>query len=453
VTERLRTAGPAGRRRFEPTQPLLRSPLFWCFAIVALEAIVILAGLGMGSAPISGGDGPVFDQLARNLIFHGAFSSSSSPPLLANVVRTPGYPVILAIIDYLGFHPVLMVRIIQFGMVAVTARLVYAIGLEVADGLTAWVSALMTATYLPLLGLASYHVSEVTTCLLTTLVVLLMIRVTRRTPASLVSVAGLGLAIAALAYVRPEFSSLVAIVAVVLLVKGGGGILSLRRWIRPAIIVAVFIAAVTPWTIRNADVTGKLIPFTAGSGVTLLASADQYSGLISDGFTSSDFSIYLHQVAAISSTVPGPPGPTRDVAADAAFRRAADKIFARLSVTTILKAIPRRLVYLWQPADFPPNEHRAFIHLLGWIQYLILLLLVVAGVAASRRTLLRNWQLWVVAVYLSVLHLIFNVEGRYSVPARPALLVFAAIGAIACWRALAPHLGSSRTRGGTATAS
>jgi 4-amino-4-deoxy-L-arabinose transferase-like glycosyltransferase len=431
----------------------LRSPLFWCFAIVSLEAIVILIGLGVGSSAIPGGDGPVFDQLARNLIFHGAFSSASSPPLLANVSRTPGYPVVIAIFDYLGFHPALMVRIAQFGMVAVTARLVYAIGREVADGLTAWVSALMTATYLPLLGLASYHLSEVTTCLLTTLVVLLMIRVTRRTSASLVSVAGLGLAIAALAYVRPEFSTLVAIVAVVLLVKGGGGVLSLRRWIRPAIIVAVFIAAVTPWTIRNADVTGKLIPFTAGSGVTLLASADQYSGLISDGFTSSDFTTYLHQLSVIGSSVPGPPGPKKDVAADAVFRRAAGKIFARLSVTTILKAIPRRLVYLWQPADFPPNEHRAFIHLLGWIQYLILIALGLIGVVTTRRTFLRNWQLWVVAVYLSVLHLIFNVEGRYSVPARPALLVFAAIGAIACWRAVAPHLGTSRARGGTATAS
>ena len=272
MTERLRNAGPAGRRRFEPRHPLFRSPLFWCVAVVAVEAIVILAGLGMGSAPISGGDGPVFDRLARNLIFHGAFSSSSSPPLLANVVRTPGYPVILAIIDYLGFHPVLMVRIVQVGMVAVTARLVYAIGLEVADGLTAWVSALMTATYLPLLGLASYHLSEVTTCLLTTLVVLLMIRVTRRAPASpRVGRRTRSCDRRPLAYVRPEFSSLVAIAAVVLLVKGRGGVLSLQRWIRPAIVVAVFIVAVTPSTIRNADVTGKLIPFTAGSGVTLLA--------------------------------------------------------------------------------------------------------------------------------------------------------------------------------------
>ncbi len=79
-------------------------------------------------------------------------------------------------------------------------------------------------------------------------------------------------------------------------------------------------------------------------------------------------------------------------------------------------------------------------------------MLVLIGAVGSRGTLLRNWPLWVVAVYLSLLHVIFNVEGRYSVPARPALMVFAAIGAIACGRALAPHLRSSRAPGGTTAA-
>src|ERR1700690_1512246 len=130
---------------------ILRSPLAWCFVLVAVEAVVILVGLGVGNAPLTGGDGPDYTRLAHNLLSHGIFSSSSSPPLLENIGRAPGYPVVLAIFDFVAMHlgigQVLMVRICQFAMVAVTAWLVYAIAREVADGLTARVAGLLTASY------------------------------------------------------------------------------------------------------------------------------------------------------------------------------------------------------------------------------------------------------------------------------------------------------------------
>jgi len=62
--------------------------------------------------------------------------------------------------------------------------------------------------------------------------------------------------------------------------------------------------------------------------------------------------------------------------------------------------------------------------------------LIGAAVSRRRRTLLRDWPLSMLAVYLTLLHLIFHIEGRYSVEARPLLIVFAAIGAVALWRRL-----------------
>jgi 4-amino-4-deoxy-L-arabinose transferase-like glycosyltransferase len=420
---------------------------------VAIEAIVILVGLGAGSSPIPGGDGPEYAQLAHNLIFHGVFSSAASPPLLPNVTKAPGYPAVLAVFDYVGFHPLLMLRIAQFGMVALTAWMVYGIGREVAGEWTARVAALFTATYLPLLGLAVYTLSEVPATLLATLVVLLLVRVTRRSPASLVSVAGLGLALAALAYVRPEYQLLVAIVVVGLLLNGESRLGSRERWLRPAIIIGVFTLAVAPWLIRNAALTERPAALSVATGVNLLASADQYAGTISDAMTTQDFQKYLHQVSLIESSVHGRPGPKRDVANDDAYTRAAKTIIARLSATTVLRSIPRREVYLWQTADFAPKQGHRLIHRLAVVQYVILLALMLIGAVASRRELLRNWPLWVVAAYVSILHLIAGEEGRYSVEARPALLVFAAIGAVACWRALQPRLGISRGRNHAPTAS
>jgi Dolichyl-phosphate-mannose-protein mannosyltransferase len=428
----------------------LTSPLAWCFVLVALEAIVILVGLGVDHAPITGGDGPDFNRVAHNLLFHGVYSSASSPPLLQNITRAPGYPVVLAIFDFLAIHlgigQVLMVRICQFAMVAVTACLVYGIGREVADEWTARIAGLFTASYLPLLGLASYHLTEVITCLLTTLAVLLLIRLMRRTPDALVTVCGLGLTVAALTYVRPDFAPVLLIVVVALLLTSKGNFRSRERWIRPGIVVGIFIVAVVPWTIRNYDLTGRLVPVSAASGASLLASADQYAGTISDAMTTNDFDKFLHQLSVIDSSIHIKPGPKRDVAADTAYTRAAERIFDRLSVTRIIESIPKREVYLWQPAVFPPNEDGALIDALGWAQYLILLVLGLIGAAVSRHhhTLLRDWPLWILAVSVSLLHLVFHIEGRYSVEARPMLIVFAAIGAVACGRTLRPRLARTR---------
>ncbi len=436
---------------------MLRSPLAWCFALVAVEALVILVGLGVDTAPMTGGDGPDYNNLAHNLLFHGVYSTAASPPLLSNVSRAPGYPVVLMVFDFVSIHlgigQVLMVRICQFAMVAVTAWLVYKIGREVASESVARVAAVLTATYLPLLNLAWYHLTEITTCLLVTLAMLLIIRLVRRTSESRAAIWGLGLTLAALTYVRPDFAGLLGIAVVALLLSGTGNFRSRARWGRPLIVVSIFLVALAPWTIRNYALTGKLVPVSADSGASLLASADQYAGTISDGMTSADFHTFLHQVAAIASTVHLKPGPKLEVAQNAAYTHAAERIFERLSVTRIVKSIPEREVYLWQPIVFPPSAGHAIVTALGWAQYLILIALGLVGAAASRhrRTLLRDWPLWVVAVYLSLLHLVFHVEGRYSVEARPMLIVVAAMGMFACGRILPSRLRVARARNATAT--
>lgn len=419
--------------------------------LVGLEAVVFLAGLGTANAPIGGGDAPDYNQLAQNLLLHGTYSSAVSQPLLQNIGRAPGYPVVLLIFDFLATHlgvgQLLMVRMCQYAMVAITAWLVYAIGRELGEERAGRIAGLLTASYLPLLGLASVYLTEVTTCLLTTLAMLLLVRAMRRPQDSVATVCGLGLTLAALTYVRPDFAPIVVIAVVALLLSSRGAWRSRERWIRPAIVAAIFIAALTPWTIRNYDVTGKLVFVSAASGASLLASADQYAGTLSYAMTSADFAKLLHQVSAIGRTVTLKPGPKRDVATDTAFRQAAKRIFEHLSVAKIVESLPKREVYLWQPAVFPPARGHSIVNAVGWIQYAILIVLglIGAGVSRQRRTLLRYWPLWVVAVYLSLEHLVFHIEGRYSLEARPLLIVFSAIGSVACARAIRSRRGSART--------
>jgi 4-amino-4-deoxy-L-arabinose transferase-like glycosyltransferase len=447
VTESPSAPGPGDGARGGWRRTILTSPLVWCLILVALEAVVFLVGLGTDNAPIGGGDAPDYNQLAHNLLLHGTYSSAVSRPFLQNIVRAPGYPVVLLIFYFLAIHlgvgELLMVRMCQFAMVAITAWLVYALGRELGEERAARIAGLLTASYLPLLGLASYELTEVATCLLTTLAVLLLVRAMRRPQGSLATVCGLGLTLAALTYVRPDFAPIAVIVVIALLLSGRSAWRSRERWIRPALVAAIFIAALTPWTIRNYDVTGKLVFVSAASGASLLASADQYAGTLSYAMTSADFATLLHQLSAIDRTVTLKPGPKRDVAADSAFRRAAKRIVEHLSVAKIVESIPKREAYLWQPAVFAPARGASIVNAIGWIQYALLIGLGLIGAAVSRqrRTLLRYWPLWIIALYLSLEHLVFHIEGRYSLEARPLLIVFSAIGAVACARAIRSHRG------------
>lgn len=172
------------------------------------------------------------------------------------------------------------------------------------------------------------------------------------------------------------------------------------------------------------------MPLDATSGSSLLASADQYAGTISYKFTVLDWQRYFTQASAVTARVAARNSDAREqVAANNALTRQARDIVSHLSLGTVLKGVPRRLAYLWGTADFSPTgkSWSSSAHRLAQLQYGLLAVLVLAGLAVRRRLVVRDWPLWITAAYLTVLHLVFHVEGRYTLPARPALLVYAGV--------------------------
>src|SRR5205823_3927526 len=110
----------------------------------------------------------------------------------------------------------------------------------------------------------------------------------------------------------------------------------------------------------------------------------------------------------------------------------ARRIFAHLSAGTVVRSLPKRLSYLWRPADSPlPGRHHDLEHTLAKLQYALLVVLIAGGLIVRRRRLLSDWPLWITAAYLTLVHLVFHVEDRYTLPARPALFVYAAVAVTA----------------------
>ncbi len=415
----------------------------WIILLVALEGLAVLLLLPTSWSVATTGDGAEYQRYAFNLIHHGVFSESPVAPYHPGVVRSPGYPSFLAVLEWIGGRHAEVVQAVQFGLLAATSILVGLIGREVAGPRVGNLAAVMCAVYLPLIGLATYFLTETVATFLLTTVVLLLLRARRRPRVR--SYLAIGAVLCVLAYVRPELA-LVAVPIVLILLLNRRSALSLAsRSLAAAALAAVLVVPLVPWLIRDASVTGgHFIPMQADGGVALLASADQYDGVMSESFD--DVAIWNAQVGRLTGV---PDAATEGIQAPVKFadarhqvkvndieQSAAVKAFKALSAGTVIAHLPGRLVGLWRVGDeTPPEGGGSLWHHAAQLEFVVLLVLTAIGVVIRRRHLLEDWPLWLVAAVLTVTHLVFPVESRYTVPARPMLMIYASVGALALARA------------------
>jgi 4-amino-4-deoxy-L-arabinose transferase-like glycosyltransferase len=411
----------------------------WIVGLVAIEALVVLLLVPTSwSQAVGNGDGAEYQRYAFNLLHHGVFSEAPVAPFHPGVVRSPGYPAFLAALEWIGGRHVLVIQFAQFALLAITSILVGFIGRALARPAVGNLAAAMCATYLPFLGFATVFLTEMlTTCLLTAAVALLVLA--RRTRRRRHYVA-IGLVLAAASYVRPECSLVAVPIALVLLLEPRSPLSFKARAAATAFLVAALVLPLVPWLARDASVTGgRLVPMEADGGVALLASVDQYDGVMSEGFA--DVKVWDAQVARVvgvpAAATEGIQAPVkqatawRQVQIDKQEQSTALRLFKSLSPGTVLSHIPRRVVALWGVGDeTPPASAGAWWHHLAQLQYVVLLILGLVGVGVRRRRLLSDWPLWLVPVVLTLTHLVFPVEARYTLPARPMLMVYASVGAL-----------------------
>ncbi len=406
----------------------------------------MLAGFGQAGVPIVGGDGPEYNLYALNLVQHGAFSLSTSAPYLPGITRTPGYPAFLALLHLIDLHSVFLVRLVQLALVAVTAWLVYVVASRFIDRRTGAIAAIMCATFSPLLWFATQHMTEVLATFCATLLILTVLIARARRSSWWWAL--VGLVLAASSYVRPEYAGLAVPLTLSAVRAGSGGYRSARRWLPAAMSLLTFLAALAPWTIRNLSEAHELVPLDAGSGVSLYASAEQYAGRFPyEHPTAQDWTRFYSQVYTARFFQRYKRNDVRaQVALNSNLTHQALSLLRQLPVSAILKSLPRRIVYMWGPSDSTPPHHRlsSLMHKLGIIYWGILALLILVGMILRRRTLLADWPLWIFAAYMTVVHVVYHVEARYTLPARPLLLAYAALAVVAVF----DRVTGGRARGG-----
>ncbi len=429
------------------------------FIIVAVEAFLVLAVLGQGRAALTGGDGPGYHQIALNLLEHFEFSLSKTSPIEPTIYRCPGYPIFIASIYLVSGQSFLGVRAAQFLLLGLTAYLLFRLASCYVDPRTAKLSALLCVTYLPLVFLTTFLLTEMlTTCIAVGLILLLEKKVRSDGGNYLIDFA-IGIGAGSLALIRPSFSlSIFPIVTALAIARIGvrirAGTVSTKtagiknELLSLAITASGFVLLLSPWLIRNATLSHKLV-VTAADGESLYLSMLQYKGRVSYAFTVDNWQkVYIPELykredevarrlksvtSDSSSSQSEPPLPIqKQLLLNELWRQGAREEFRQLTFVQIVKSLPKRLAYLWSTCDMSPQWLQAgFFHRLVQGQFGLLFLFTVLGIWFRRKNLLREWPLWIFPVYLMTIHLFFHIEARYSMPARTFLLIYSAVGIVA----------------------
>ncbi len=356
---------------------LMGAALLFC-----VESFLLLTIDGE-SRLLLGADGIEYRLLAQNVLEHASFSNQTGPPYEASVFRTPGYPALVALSELLPGDSFVWLRALQLGLVAVSAAVAYRIGVLLAGRRVGQIACILLLTYMPLLWLTRYHLSEVLASTLVLVLILMLVRIScQRFPPARRVLLGLGVIFGLTILVRPNHAGLLLLIVPALLYilrsKGASGWNSLDS-------IATFLVAVmvviTPWTVRNFVVSTEIVPLGATSGISLYTSANQYAGQISHQMNEQDWARFLpdsRRVAATSAT-DRQSLAEREIAADQAWRSAASDLVAQTGLGGMAATMPRRLAYQWAVADYPPTASYSTFHRLAQMQHYVLFVLVVAG--------------------------------------------------------------------------
>lgn len=379
-------------------------------------AIIILAGLAARLLCISWWHQTDFSQsdsweyiaLARNLRLHHTFSGAALvEPVLPTTYRPPLYPAVIAVLWRDTEVPATAVMLLQALLGACTAALVYLVALRAFTRRIALAAGLAMAVA-PLS--CRYTALVMTETIFTFLAMLGVFYWSTKKPL----MAGFVFALATLA--RAVLLPLVVALPLLTL---------LRPW-RPCrrehlLITFGALLSMAPWTVRNAVVSGKVIPVaSAGWGSNLL------QGTIPVRFLSGNpiETVLQHPSRQVDW---GHSSEAEYILLERGLRRIVESpgqwLLARVEQYPRLFMDHGEYMYpRWRPGAIGTK----MIFLAG---NFIVLALACLGILVERTRFVQLRYMTLVLAFLALSQLPMWVEVRYSLPMMPMILIFAAVGA------------------------
>jgi 4-amino-4-deoxy-L-arabinose transferase-like glycosyltransferase len=377
--------------------------------VAAVVVIALLARLLLAAA-LGGGfhfaDEIRYVDAARRLWSGAGFG--------ADYDRVPGYPVLLAMLGG-PRQPVLWLRLAQAVLAAGGAALTFVLATRLA-GRTAALAAAMVYALDPLTAFAAGLLyPEATAALLFTAASLAAISAARRDSGAWAAAAGALLG--ALALFRPVALALAPVAVAWIAVASPGA--AARRAGRTALVVLVWLAVLAPWTYRNYQLRGRIVPIatTGTKAAGLSPEMEEQQGVAG---------------ALASEAVSDPGGVARRMVRELGH-------FWELIPERLVTDVPaqREALHRRNPGlPTTPVAPTGLRNVVAAVASAVEFLLAIIGLVVLWRTRRRETVLLVGLVLAFALgHSLFIGKMRYRITVLPVVFVFAGAGLAALRRA------------------
>jgi hypothetical protein len=114
------------------------------------------------------------------------------------------------------------------------------------------------------------------------------------------------------------------------------------------------------------------------------------------------------------------------------------RILRSVSWDSIAASLPYRYAYLWSTSSYVGSDEHPLLYRVVKLQHYLFVLLAALGLWMRRHATPVEWPLWTPILYVTLLHTVFHVEARYSIPARSFLIAYASVPLVAALRRVAP---------------
>lgn len=400
----------AARPQFERGSGLGRGLRAGIFAVALLARVTFqVAVVGEDTPPVD--DAAQYDAVAMSVAQGGDFVTQGG----LRSHRAPGYPLFLAGVYAIFGRHWSAGRLAQALIGSWTAVGTAALGASISGPLVGMAAGLGYALLPYAVYWSGYLLSEPLCALLTLGSALTLLRCEKSRGWTSIWALMCGLT----ALTRPNMALLFPLGFVWLLLRPQA---CDRRLI---VAVVVFIATLTPWTVRNYLVHARFVPITTMGGVVLWEGNNPY--------------VAADSALKGRSAVPADAPEKRlaeglsEVDQDGFYFRLATE-YMRSQPGVVPGLVLRKFLRLW--SLFPDLESRALV----WIAFanmaLVLSLFLAGLVVMTRLKDARSWSLIIPVLAVTMTAVVYWADARIRAPAEPEIFVIAAIGGLDLWRRL-----------------
>lgn len=400
---------------------ILANRWFWVILLIAFGLRVGAAYWWQSRIPAGDrfffGDSLSYEALARQVAHGDDYRYGDS-----YIFRTPGYPVLLAPFYWFSDEPnPLALRLLGAALGTLTAALCGLLAARFFSVSAGLIATALAAIYPGSLAMSAFVLSEVAFCPWMLLQIWFWSEAYQATSRrrNLAWAIAAGLAMAAAVLTRPSWMLFPFFAMPICL-------LMLPQRFRQLEVMLVlgltFMAAMSPWWVRNYQVAGRFVPTSLQVGASL------YDGIRPGADGGSDMSFvepFREEQLAADAASEGPLVGTFETRLDDRMK-AASVAWGKEHPNEVVRLAGQKLIRYW---NFWPNEssfQSVKFRLIIAVGYLPILLLGLAGLVMFGRQGLSTWLCGLPIFYFSLLHMIFVSSIRYRQPPMMALIVLAA---------------------------